>query len=96
MLTREELSALIASAADPDEAPAALASISQGVGELFDHIEEQDAARAADAETMETLRQVNTKLFLQTTGGTPFSEAEEDQDDDYDVVSNKIKEEKGW
>lgn len=96
MLTLDEMNALITSAADPDVAPDALTSLAQGVGELYDHIAAQEEARKNDADTMEKLRAVNTKLFLQTTGGTPFEKAGDEEQDDYDTISAKIKEQKGW
>lgn len=66
-MTKEEFNVFLTSAANPDTAPAALASIQEGFNELFTNNESLTANLTTKDNQIADLRDTNMKLFLRTT-----------------------------
>lgn len=89
-MKREEFKALLATAADPDKGPAALAAISDEAENLYNTIDTMNTKAAEDAATIGKLRETNMQLFLRTA--TPSQETPPEKDA-YEVLAEKIRSE---
>lgn len=88
-MTRDEMTAIIAQAADPDKAAEALTAIADEVKNLYDTADSYAAQVAEKDKTIADLRDSNTRLMLRITTGTDTS-----PDDDAAAAAKKAAEEK--
>ena len=88
-MTRDDMTALIAQAADPDKAAEALTAIAEEVTSLYDTAEGYAKQVAEKDKTIADLRDSNTRLMLRITTGTDTS-----PDDDAAAAAKKAAEEK--
>lgn len=89
-MTRDNMKAIIAQAADPDKTAEALTAIADEVTTLYDTVDSYAAQVAEKDKTIADLRDSNTRLFLRITTGTDTSP----DDDDAEKAAKKAAEEK--
>lgn len=88
-MTRDDMKAIIAQAADPDKAAEALTAITDEVTTLYDTVDSYAEQVAEKDKTIADLRDSNTRLMLRITTGTDTS-----PDDDAAEAAKKAAEEK--
>lgn len=81
-MTTEELNALLAQAADPNNAPVALATLKDKVTDLITASSNAAIKAQEDAKTIQDLRDTNMRMFLRVTGEAGGQEEHEETVDE--------------
>ena len=81
MKTRDEITAILRDAANPDKAAEALTTLSSEINEMFDTIDSSKGAIDQMTGQIAGLRDANMRLFLRVTGsGEPENKEEPEKD----------------